>query len=92
MEIKNADLVTLKRAEDEIINGGIGLIITTGYGPEKDYRIRRLAVDLGIPIILNHKLGLELSKAVAFTEKNYEALEIKELREFWNRNDIIKIL
>jgi len=92
MEIKNADFITLKRAEDEIINGDIGLIITTGYSPEKDYRIRRLAVDLGIPIVLNHKLGLELSKAVTFTEKNYEVLEIKELREFWNRNNIIKIL
>lgn len=84
MWVKGAEKMVMKSIEDEIMRGGIGLAMTAGYNPEKDYRVRRLAVDLGIPIVLNHRLGLELAKAmVLIEEKNYE-LGIRELSEFWN--------
>ncbi len=93
MEIKSSERVVLRSIEDEIIRGGIELVITTGYNPEKDYRIRRLVVDLGMPIVLNHRLGLELSKVMAFIGGRYYDLNIGELKEFWDSQEkIIKII
>jgi len=57
-------------------------VITTGYHPEKDYRIRRLAADLRIPLILEENLALELARAHAWL---YEGgiLDVDELRSYW---------
>ncbi len=59
----------------------IDLIITSGYAKEKDYFIRRAAVDLNVPIILDANLGYELSKAFAWAKKN--CFEVKELSEYY---------
>ncbi|MEB3773785.1 MAG: carbamoyl phosphate synthase large subunit, partial [Desulfurococcales archaeon] len=48
-----------------IRSGGISLVATTGYAPARDYRIRRTSVDMGVSIILNHRLALMLSRAMA---------------------------
>ncbi|MEM1679166.1 MAG: carbamoyl-phosphate synthase (glutamine-hydrolyzing) large subunit [Ignisphaera sp.] len=93
MWVKGAEEMVMKSIEDEIIKGGIGLVMTAGYNPEKDYRIRRLAVDLGIPIVLNHRLGLELAKAMVLIEEKDYKLGIRELSEFWDSPEkIIRIV
>ncbi|GAB6101771.1 carbamoyl-phosphate synthase (glutamine-hydrolyzing) large subunit [Thermococcus atlanticus] len=61
--------------------GKIDLVITSGYAKEKDYPVRRTAVDLNIPIVLNANLGYELSKAFAWAKKN--CFEVKELSEYY---------
>ncbi|MCS7111340.1 MAG: carbamoyl-phosphate synthase (glutamine-hydrolyzing) large subunit [Ignisphaera sp.] len=92
MEIRDAKMMTLKGVEDEMVRGSIGLTITVGYNPERDYRVRRLAVDLGIPIVLNHRLGLELSKALLTIRERYHDLNVIELKEFWTDLDKITLV
>ncbi|PMP87978.1 MAG: hypothetical protein C0172_03630, partial [Caldisphaera sp.] len=58
-------------AEKIILNKEIDLIITDGYLIDKDYKIRRNAVDLNIPIILNGKLGKEISLAIKEKKNTY---------------------
>jgi carbamoyl-phosphate synthase large subunit len=82
MDIKNANIVNLARIEKEIISKTIGLIMTTGYKPEKDYAIRRTAADMAIPLILNHRLAYEFAKALKYLERK-EELEIKDMKEYW---------
>ena len=60
----NGDSLSKKEVLSEINNGNVDLIITDGYLKNIDYRIRRRAIDLNIPIVLNARLGLELSKAI----------------------------
>jgi len=75
-----------------MIDNRIGLIITTDYNPLKDYRIRRLAADLLIPMVLNHKLGYELSKSLYLVESKDVELKVKDLKMYWvDYKDIIKI-
>jgi len=69
--------LSAKGAVEKMKNGGIDLIITDSNMINYDYEIRRLAVDMNIPIVLNGRLGSELAKA--FTEK----ASIKELKEYW---------
>nr|WP_283217466.1 carbamoyl-phosphate synthase (glutamine-hydrolyzing) large subunit [Thermococcus sibiricus] len=61
--------------------GKIDLVITSGYAKEKDYFVRRTAVDLNVPIILDANLGYELSKAFVWAKNN--CFEVKELSEYY---------
>jgi carbamoyl-phosphate synthase large subunit len=45
--------------------GRVGLLATTGYTPRLDYTVRRAAADYNVPLVLNHRLALELAKAIA---------------------------
>ncbi|MEM4849135.1 MAG: ATP-grasp domain-containing protein, partial [Ignisphaera sp.] len=82
MDIKNAEVLSIKQAEKELMNKSIGIIMTTGYKPEKDYAIRRTAADMVIPLVLNHKLAYELAKAMNYL-KNRGNPEVKDLKEHW---------
>jgi len=42
----------------------LGLLVTTGYAPERDYRLRRTAADMNVPLILNHRLARLLAEAI----------------------------
>jgi len=93
MEIDNVKAYNVKDVEKMMIDNRIGLIITTDYNPLKDYRIRRLAADLLIPMVLNHKLGYELSKSLYLIESKDVELKVKDLKMYWvDYKDIIKIL
>ncbi|AFZ71212.1 carbamoylphosphate synthase large subunit [Caldisphaera lagunensis DSM 15908] len=64
-----------EKAYEMTLNKKIDLIITDGFLIEKDYKIRRTAADLNIPIILNGKLGKEIS--MAMKENKYTFYENK---------------
>ncbi|ARM76254.1 carbamoyl-phosphate synthase (glutamine-hydrolyzing) large subunit [Acidianus manzaensis] len=66
--IDKGEYVDSSSVEKLIISGKIGIIITNGYLKDVDYKIRRDAVDYNIPLILNGRLGKELS--IAFLNKD----------------------
>jgi carbamoyl-phosphate synthase large subunit len=91
MDIKNAEVINIARIEKEITSRFIGLVMTTGYRPEKDYAIRRSAADMTIPLVLNHKLAYELAKAIKYLEYRGD-LEVKDLKEYWTSiEEIVEI-
>jgi len=68
----------------ELMKGGkINLVMTSGYAKDKDYKIRRTAVDLNVPIVLDANLAYELSKAFAWAKEN--DFEIRELGEYYGK-------
>ena len=84
MSVKGVEPLPLKEALKLVKAKSIGLILTTGYAPDKDYELRRLATDLGVPIVLDAKLAKMLVEAAAKVEADgLEALEARELREYW---------
>ncbi|MCC6016742.1 MAG: carbamoyl-phosphate synthase (glutamine-hydrolyzing) large subunit [Desulfurococcaceae archaeon] len=91
MDIRNAEVINIARIEKEITSRFIGLVMTTGYRPEKDYAIRRSAADMTIPLVLNHKLAYELAKAIKYLEYRGD-LEVKDLKEYWTSiEEIVEI-
>ncbi len=72
-EIDGAVPMPKKSCVREISNGRIGLVFTDGNMPEHDFEIRRTAVDMNVPVVLNARLSLELAKALAKYE-NYEEI------------------
>lgn len=90
MDIGYGRVVTPRQIERELLNKTIGLVITTGYKPEKDYIIRRTAADMNIPLVLNHKLGYEIAKSLKIMEN--KELIVKDMKEYWkNIKEIIKV-
>jgi len=63
-----------------MLEGEIGLVMTSGSDKSKDYWLRRTAVDLNIPIVLNSFLARELVRAVRAVTKATGKLDIKSLR------------
>ncbi|MEM2200468.1 MAG: carbamoyl phosphate synthase large subunit, partial [Ignisphaera sp.] len=91
MSVKYAEALTIKQVEKELINKSIGIVMTTGYKPDKDYAIRRTAADMIIPLVLNHKLAYELAKAMKYLENKGEQ-EVKDMKEYWLKvEDMIEI-
>ncbi|MEM0482070.1 MAG: carbamoyl-phosphate synthase (glutamine-hydrolyzing) large subunit [Nitrososphaerota archaeon] len=64
----------------------VGMLISSGYIPQIDYDVRRAAVDHNIPVILNAKLALEISKALKMLSDGTLKLAIMELEELWEIN------
>ena len=83
MEVRNAKIVNGAQIEKEIMGRSIGLVMTTGYKPEKDYAVRRMAADMTIPLILDHRLACEFAKAIMYLERKGEP-EIRDLKEYWS--------
>jgi carbamoyl-phosphate synthase large subunit len=57
------------------------MVMTTDYAPERDYSLRRLAVDLGVPVVLDARLARMLAEAIS--RVGLEGLEALELRDYW---------
>lgn len=89
MDVENADMLPKQKAVEHIVNGKVGLVITAGYAPEKDYVIRRLSADLMIPLILDQRLALEISKAIA--KVDLSKAHLREMKEFWVSKEKIVI-
>ncbi|MDM7275272.1 MAG: carbamoyl-phosphate synthase (glutamine-hydrolyzing) large subunit [Thermoprotei archaeon] len=82
MEIENLKAIGEEEAIKKMVKGEIGLVMTTGYAPEKDYKVRRAAADLAIPLVLNHKLASELAGDI----KNYDGInseDIADMKKYW---------
>ena len=83
LEVDGVDLVLdLEDAVDYIRRGKVGLVATSGYMPDLDYSIRRTAVDLNIPIILNSMLALELSRSLKWRVDG-GIFSVDELSSYW---------
>jgi carbamoyl-phosphate synthase large subunit len=82
MEVDGTPTLPLRRVETLIVNGGVGLIMTTGYAPRKDYRLRRLAVDHNVPIVLDASLAEALAQSIQWLRRG-GYLEVRELSEYW---------
>jgi carbamoyl-phosphate synthase large subunit len=91
MEVGDSMAVDERRALELIAKGDMGMVITTGYAPERDYKVRRQAADLNIPLVLNHKLALELAKAIK-TVKN-KTITLRDMKSYWrNWKNIVEVI
>jgi len=72
---------------DMLLRGDIDLVITSGYTPDKDYRLRRTAIDLNIPVILHHDTAKALAEALAWYWSG-GSFTIYEMSEYWKLSQI----
>ncbi len=63
-EVADFESVNQEIAQKLIGKGEVDLVITNGYLKTLDYNIRRSAVDLNIPVILNGRLAREVTQAM----------------------------
>jgi carbamoyl-phosphate synthase large subunit len=77
-EVSSGKELSLEKAVKLINEREIDLVVTDGDLYKTDYKIRRRAADLNIPLILNGKLGEAMSNSF-FSN----ALTFKELRDYW---------
>ncbi len=79
-EQKLADFtdVKIKDAVNMLTQDKIDIVITNGYLKDIDYEVRRTAVDYNIPLILNARLGYELTRS--FNCKSITFFELKKYR------------
>ncbi|BBD71750.1 carbamoyl phosphate synthase large subunit [Sulfodiicoccus acidiphilus] len=57
------ELIERERAIQMIREGKVEMLMTDGYEIKMDYDVRRTAADFNVPLVLNGRLALELSKA-----------------------------
>jgi len=84
MSVNDSNTISYDESLERLRRGDIGLVITTGYTPEKDYEVRRSTVDLNIPLILNANLAYELSKAIQLFKDNNSIIDVRELSDYWS--------
>jgi len=80
--------ISRSKIEELMKFGEIDLVITSGYTPDRDYKIRRLAIDLNIPTILHPDTALALAKALNWYWRGGQ-LTVMELKEYWSLNNEI---
>ena len=68
------------RAAELLREGMVDMVMATGYAPEVDYEVRRLAADLNVPLVLNAGLALELARA--FNSVSLEEVEVKPMSSY----------
>ncbi|MGC8496319.1 MAG: carbamoyl-phosphate synthase (glutamine-hydrolyzing) large subunit [Candidatus Micrarchaeia archaeon] len=78
--INGARQVDKAKALDMIRAGDIGIVMTDNDMAGKDYNIRRQAVDLNVPLVLNGRLAAKLAEAF-YEYGNYPA--VKEMKEYY---------
>ncbi len=82
--INNLETIPGGQAEKMILEGRIGMILTSGETPWLDYKIRRRAADLNIPLVLEARLAHELSRAISIYKTNpYQGIDVEELAKYW---------
>ena len=77
-EVEGFKSVTPKEAYSLIRDRKVEILVTDGYLKKLDYEVRRIAVDYNIPVILNGKLGLEVTKSFLYKDK----LTFYEIEEY----------
>jgi carbamoyl-phosphate synthase large subunit len=83
MEVDGMKSLLVNEVLAMLRRGKIGLVMTTGRSPQRDYKIRRLAVDFNIPITLDAHLSYELARAIYKLSADVNRLEALELSEYW---------
>ncbi len=63
-----------------IRNGKADIVMATGYAPDIDYKVRRIAADLSIPLILDASLSLEISKAI--TSVDLSSVDVRPIKAY----------
>ncbi len=81
-------VLTLREAVSMVRSGGIGLVFTTGYTPERDYIVRRAAADYSVPLVLDARLARELAQSILSHTSGGLRLEARELSEYWGGEPI----
>jgi len=61
----------VKEISDLIRDRKVEIVVTDGYLKHIDYEVRRIAVDYNIPIILNGRLGAEVTRAFSYPNVTY---------------------
>ncbi len=69
-----------EEAMELLKEGRADMVIATGYAPQVDYAVRRLAADLNTPLVLNADLALELARA--FNSVSLEEVEVKPMSSY----------
>lgn len=69
--LKGEEEVDSRTAVDLITTSKIGIIITNGYLKNIDYHVRREAVDYNVPLVLNGRLGKELTQGFLNSRLTY---------------------
>ncbi len=64
-----------------LLRGEIDLVITSAYTPDRDYRLRRMTVDLNVPLILHPNTALELTKCFIWYWNGGE-VSVKEMGDY----------
>jgi len=80
-EVEDAhEVIDEETAVSMIMRGQVDLGIVSGFTPQFDYSLRRLMVDMNIPVILHPDTALELAKAIDYYMAGGE-LSLVELGE-----------
>ncbi len=82
----NHPALEIKHALDLIDQKRIDMIITNNGMRNVDYEIRRKAVDLNIPIVLNARLGRALADALFL-----DNLDCDEMKEHWKGGSVVSV-
>jgi carbamoyl-phosphate synthase large subunit len=88
------DTLTAEKAVEYSKKGGLGLVITGGANPRLDYDVRRAAADHNIPLILDARLGMEITEAIKMLADSEIVITCEEMRHYWtggNRAALFKL-
>ncbi|QGR19491.1 carbamoyl-phosphate synthase (glutamine-hydrolyzing) large subunit [Stygiolobus azoricus] len=77
-EIEGIESVDVKEAISLIKDRKVDIVVTDGYLKKLDYEVRRIAVDYNIPLILNGRLGNEVTRSFSIQDK----LTFNEVKEY----------
>ena len=83
----DAVVVSTEEAVEAIKEGRIDMVMTTGHAPERDYRVRRTAVDMNKPIVLDARLARVLAESL-HRLRGVKPLEALELRDYWRLDGV----
>ena len=61
----------VKEVIDLLRDRKVEIVVTDGYLKQIDYEVRRIAVDYNIPVILNGRLGAEVTRAFSYPNVTY---------------------
>ncbi|MEM0150016.1 MAG: carbamoyl-phosphate synthase (glutamine-hydrolyzing) large subunit [Candidatus Micrarchaeaceae archaeon] len=78
--IEGAQAISKTAALSMISNGKAGIVMTDNDMEGKDFGVRRLAVDLNVPLVLNGRLAAQLSSAF---KEAANSTSIKEMKEYY---------
>jgi len=78
LPLQGIETIDKTKAEELVRAKKVETVVTDGYLKKFDYNIRRTAVDYNIPVILNGRLGYEVSKAFL----DYDSLTFFEISEY----------
>jgi len=80
-EVDGAEKLSVDGAVELIERGEIGIVVTSGFTPGLDYRVRRAAADMNVPMVLNSRLACELARALRCASVN--GVQLGEMAEYW---------